>query len=58
MFSIQVYTTSQTSRRRDGWLTRLLRRTSQAWPASRRPEGSPPDRFSDSPTAGTESERR
>jgi len=57
MFSIQVYTTDQSPRRRDGWLARLLRRRSQAETANRTREGSAPDRFSGSPTAGTEHER-
>lgn len=57
MFSIQVYTTDQSPRRRDGWLARLLRRGRQAETATRSREGSAPDRFSDSPTAGTEPER-
>ncbi len=57
MFSIQVYTTDQSPRRRDGWLARLLRRRSRAGTADRAREGSAPDRFSDSPTAGTEPER-
>jgi len=57
MFSIQVYTTDQSPRRRDGWLARLLRRRSQAETTNRSREGSTPDRFSDSPTAGTEPER-
>jgi len=57
MFSIQVYTTDQSPRRREGWFARLLRRRNQAGTASRTRESSAPDRFSDSPTAGTEPER-
>ncbi len=57
MFSIQVYTTDQSPRRRDGWLARLLRRRSQVETANRPLEGSAPDRFSDPPTAGAEPER-
>ncbi|MCD4690839.1 hypothetical protein K8S17_05190 [bacterium] len=57
MFSIQVYTNDQSPKRRDGWLARLLRRRGQGKTSNRSREDLTPDRFSDSPTAGMESER-